>query len=171
MNFHLIISMGDNKESNIVNKANGSNEKEWREYKRNLSTEKKSHGIYQQKKIDLSYLESLYNKGVAHGVAGSQNLGNTCFMNSSIQCFSNSIDLTAYFLSKEYKKDINTSSKFGLGKLLSMTYNYFSGGSLADSWYDVISNLWEKRVRDVNTRDFKVAIAKKAKMVYYFHLN
>ena len=50
--------------------------------------------------IDLeSFKEALdFNKN--HGVCGSYNLGNTCFMNSSIACLSNCSELTAYFLSK-----------------------------------------------------------------------
>lgn len=158
--------MEEKKQAQKSNETNESNEKKWIEYKKNLSTVQKNKGIYQQRTVDLSYLESLYTKDVSHGVAGSQNLGNTCFMNSSIQCLSNSIDLTAYILSKEYKKDINKSNKLGLGKLLSMTYNYFSGGTLADSWYNLLSNLWEKRSREVNAREFKSAIAIKAKMVF-----
>jgi ubiquitin C-terminal hydrolase len=36
------------------------------------------------------------------GIMGLRNLGNTCFMNSGIQCLTSVDDLTAYFLSGKY---------------------------------------------------------------------
>ena len=38
--------------------------------------------------IDIKELDKVLKKGSNHGVCGGHNLGNTCFMNSSIACLS-----------------------------------------------------------------------------------
>ena len=52
-------------------------------------------------------LKEKLKKGCNHGVCGGRNLGNTCYMNGVIACLSNCTELTAYFLSGEYKQDVN----------------------------------------------------------------
>ena len=46
---------------------------------------------------------------------GLFNLGNSCYMSSSLQCLSHVFPLTAYFLSNRYLGDVNTLGKDSTG--------------------------------------------------------
>ena len=53
---------------------------------------KKEHvSIFTGNVIDTTELVSLLNSGCNHGLCGGYNLGNTCFMNSSIACISKKV--------------------------------------------------------------------------------
>ena len=109
--------------------------------------------------IDIHDLDYLLTKNTNHGVCGGHNLGNTCFMNSSIACLSNCTELTAYFLTGKYKTSIgkyktsiNKKNKQGLQ------------GKLANAWYDLLKEYWETKSRTGNPSTVKSTVAKKAKI-------
>lgn len=60
-------------------------------------------------------LPPLQAPGRGHGLAGLGNLGNTCFMASSLQCLAHSLPLMQTFLTGAYRGDLNKDNPVGGG--------------------------------------------------------
>lgn len=78
------------------------------------------------KKGDPSAME------IGDGIVGLYNMGNTCYLNSSIQCLSHTPIFRDYFTSKCYLNDINTTNPLGYE------------GHLAQVSAVLMNNLWKR---------------------------
>lgn len=64
------------------------------------------------------------NSGGGDGIVGLHNMGNTCYLSSSMQCLSHTPLLREYFTSKSYLSDINTTNPLGYqGRLAQVSAN------------------------------------------------
>ena len=78
-----------------------------------------------------------------YGICGLKNLGNSCYLNTSIQCLSNCWEITNYFLRDQYKKDINLSNPLG------------SNGKICEAYSEVIKKLWLEKEENYAPKSFK----------------
>ncbi len=118
--------------------------------KEELKTEGNGPVAFKSNIIDFSFMKKKIGFAGYSGSNGLKNIGNTCFLNSAMQCMSNTEPLTRYFLTKAFTSHLNQKNKLG------------TGGALAVAYYRLMEELWLDR-GSTAPWDVKKEVARKAR--------
>ncbi|XP_064312394.1 ubiquitin carboxyl-terminal hydrolase 8 isoform X2 [Phalacrocorax carbo] len=86
--------------------------------------------------------------GSGPALTGLRNLGNTCYMNSILQCLCNAPHLADYFNRNLYQDDINRSNFLG------------HKGEVAEEFGVIMKALWTGQYKYISPKDFKITVGK-----------
>lgn len=103
---------------------------------------------------------STFNQILAMGgVTGLQNLGNTCYMNSALQCLLHVPEINSYFLFNLYKQELNNDNPLGYKGAVANSF-----GNLLKQMFDI--GCGSKPPQSIAPRDFKSTIGRYSSMFY-----
>ncbi|VVB02942.1 unnamed protein product [Arabis nemorensis] len=108
----------------------------------------RSGSVEVSQSFDSTYSSTgVTTRGATAGLTGLLNLGNTCFMNSAIQCLVHTPEFASYF-QEDYHQEINWQNPLGMV------------GELALAFGDLLRKLWAPGRTPIAPRPFKAKLAR-----------
>ncbi|EXJ64486.1 hypothetical protein A1O7_00822 [Cladophialophora yegresii CBS 114405] len=86
--------------------------------------------------------------GRPKGITGLTNLGNTCYMNSALQCLRSVPELTSYLLADLWKKDLNVDNPLG--------YH----GEVARAYANLMHQIYDENASSTSPAKFKATVGR-----------
>ncbi|KAK4521597.1 uncharacterized protein ATC70_004126 [Mucor velutinosus] len=105
-----------------------------------------TNNIHSSSSPIISSSFSQLNSVVTIGTTGLKNLGNTCYMNSIVQCLSGTVPLARYLTSGVYRQHINKVNKKG------------TGGALVEAFAVLVRSMWSENYKFISPMTFRETI-------------